>query len=112
MLQKPDNYENETQLMNKIIAALSAKGGVCIRRNVGKFRQLHSERVVTCGLPGEADINYYAPGGKTYFFEVKTSTGRTSKRQENFIRRMRELGFTAEVVHSIEEAERVLEEKP
>ncbi len=59
---------------------------------------------MVCGLPGEADINYYAPGGNTYFFEVKTRTGRVSKQQQKFIDRMRKLGFTAAVVRSVEEA--------
>ena len=96
--------ENDSLLMIEIIEALSALGGVCIRRNVGKFRSMRSERVVTCGLPGEADINYYAPGGKTFFLEVKTRSGTVSKRQEKFLERMRQLGFTAEVVRSVKEA--------
>lgn len=102
---KPETrYKNETDLMNHIQAALSKLGGVCVRRNVGKFRQLSGNRVVTCGLPGESDLEYFAPGGKTFFFEVKTRTGKVSDKQKRFIEHMRGLGFTAYVVRSVEEA--------
>ena len=92
----------ETVLQNKIRCALSDYG-IVIRLNTGFFLTADN-RMVKCGIPGMPDLLFLGPSGQTVWLEVKTATGIVSEAQNRFIARLRELGHTAEVVRSVDEA--------
>lgn len=105
---------NEHELQNRIRLALS-KTGIPFRTNAGTFWQgdkkgntLVNIRPVA-GLPqGFTDLIYFQEGGKTAFIEVKVPGKEARKEQEHFIKIMRDMGFTAGVVHSVEEAKELI----
>ena len=104
----------EHELQNRIRLALS-KTGIPFRTNAGTFWQgerkgnvLVNIRPVT-GLPkGFTDLIYFQEGGKTAFLEVKVPGKEAREEQEHFIKVMQDMGFTAGVVHSVEEAEELI----
>jgi hypothetical protein len=49
-------------------------------------------------------------GGRCFIAEVKSPTGRLSKKQEVVIRKLREKGMVVEVPYSKEEAKRIIDE--
>ena len=65
----------------------------------------HGSQYGTAGMP---DI-VFVLRGRTYFFEVKMPTGYLSKIQKIVIGRLRDAGAVVEVVHSVREAQEVLE---
>ena len=104
----------EHELQNQIRTALS-KTGIPFRTNAGTFWQgvrkgdILTEIRPVAGLPqGFTDLIYFQDGGKTAFLEVKLPGKNARKEQAQFIKVMQELGFTAGVVHSIEEAEKLI----
>ena len=100
--------KEETKLQNAIRAELS-RVGIVRRNNVGTFVTVYG-KPIAIGLPGEADLTLFAKGGKTVFIEIKTATGRQSKQQKVFEKRVKELGFEYVIMKSLEDAERFIEE--
>ena len=98
----------ETKLQDAIRAELS-KAGIVRRNNVGTFLTLGGNPIVI-GLPGEADLTLFQRGGKTVFIEVKTPTGRQSKQQRAFQKRVEELGFEYIIARNLEDIKRLVEE--
>ncbi|MCM1335648.1 MAG: VRR-NUC domain-containing protein [Bacteroides sp.] len=92
---------NETSLQNAIRLALS-EYGVVIRQNTGNF-ELKDGRWVKCGVKGLSDL-LFVGRGRVAFIEVKTPTGRASAEQLAFLEKMRELGHSAGIAHSVDEA--------
>lgn len=97
----------ETKLQNAIRAELS-KAGIVRRNNVGTFLTVNGNPI-NIGLPGEADLTLFAKGGKTVFVEVKTPTGRQSKQQKAFQKRVEELGFEYMIARSLEDIKKFVE---
>ena len=94
----------ETDLQNQIRIALSPYG-VVIRQNTGNF-ELKDGRRIICGVKGLSDLLFIGQN-QVAFIEVKTPTGKPSQEQLNFIRRMQELGHTAGIARSVEDALRL-----
>ena len=94
----------ETDLQNQIRMALSPYG-VVIRQNTGNF-QLKDGRRIMCGVKGLSDLLFIG-NNRVAFIEVKTETGKPSQEQLNFIRRMQELGHSAGIARSTEDALRL-----
>lgn len=94
----------ETDLQNQIRMALSPYG-VVIRQNTGNF-QLKDGRRIMCGVKGLSDLLFIGQN-RVAFIEVKTETGKPSQEQLNFIRRMQELGHSAGIARSVEDALRL-----
>lgn len=94
----------ETDLQNQIRMALSPYG-VVIRQNTGNF-QLKDGRRIMCGVKGLSDLLFIGQN-RVAFIEVKTETGKPSQEQLNFIRRMQELGHSAGIARSTEDALRL-----
>ena len=92
---------NETDLQNQIRLALS-KHGIVIRQNTGNF-ELKDGRWVKCGVKGLSDLLFIGRG-KVAFIEVKTEYGKSTSEQLAFIERMRELGHSAGIARSVEDA--------
>ena len=95
---------NEAAIQHRIQLALSEAGHTVFRGNVGLFFTKDG-RPVKSGLPvGFSDLFGFTTGGKPFFFEVKTPTGRLRTEQFKFLEAMRQRGAIAEVVRSPEEA--------
>lgn len=94
----------EHVIQNKIREALSPYA-VIFRANVGSG-VTYDGRHFDTGLPkGFSDLfGFRKSDGKAIFIEVKTSSGRVSPQQKNFIERMKECGAVAGVCRSPEEA--------
>lgn len=65
---------------------------------------------ISIGLPGEADLTLFQKGGKTIFIEIKTPTGRQSKQQRTFEKRVTELGFRYVIMRSLSDARKFIGE--
>lgn len=94
--------KEETLIQNAIRVALSELG-IVRRNNTGVFLTSYGTPI-TIGIPGESDLALFAQGGKTYFIEIKTASGRQSQKQKNFEKRVRELGFTYIIMRSPDDA--------
>ena len=93
----------EHDIQNLIRLKLSDEGYTVFRVNVGKFKMADG-RWFDCGLPrGFSDLIAFKDG-KTVFIEVKKPGGKVREDQINFLNRMKEQGFAAGIVHSVEEA--------
>ena len=93
----------EHDIQNSIRLELSRLGFVTFRVNVGKVK-LQDGRWFDTGLPkGFSDL-IAIMDGKVYFLEVKTSKGRASKEQLNFIEQMKARGCKAGIVRSVDDA--------
>ena len=100
--------KDETQLQNAIRAELS-RVGIVRRNNVGTFLTLNGTPIAI-GLPGESDLTLFMRGGRTYFIEIKTPTGRQSARQKHFQSIVEEMGFRYIIMRSLEDAKRFIKE--
>lgn len=97
----------ETKIQNDIRVALSELG-IVRRNNVGTFVTLDG-RPIVIGIPGESDLTLFCRGGRTVFIEVKTPTGRQSKKQKKFQAAVERLGFEYIIMRSVEDAKRFIE---
>ena len=92
----------ETNIMNKIMLAMSQKGYLCWRNQVGLFKTLDG-RTVNIGIKGSSDLMAVKPTvitpemvGQTLAVfvavEVKTATGRQSEPQKKWQKAVEKLG--------------------
>ena len=92
----------ETNIMNKIMLAMSKKGYLCWRNQVGLFKTLDG-RTVNIGIKGSSDLMAVKPTvitpemvGQTLAVfvavEVKTATGRQSEPQKKWQKAVEKLG--------------------
>lgn len=100
--------KKETAIQNAIRAVLS-DAGIVRRNNVGIFFTAYGARIAI-GLPGEPDLTLFTKTGKTIFIEIKTPTGRQSKKQRHFQKLVEGYGFRYVVMRSVEDAKRLLRE--
>ena len=110
----------ETNIMHRVMLALSKAGAVVFRNNVG-VAVAPNGGVVRYGLcNGSSDIIGWKPVtitpdmvGKTVAVfvavETKSARGRTSKEQDNFITRVREAGGITGVARDESEALSILQ---
>lgn len=83
--------------------------GSDIQHNPDGSITIYRPRRFKTGLPpGFSDLFGVTQGGRAAFIEVKTSTGRPSPEQENFLRQMAKMGACAGIARSPEEAEKIL----
>lgn len=113
----------ESDIQNQVRIHVSERRlGVLFRANVGEAWTgnriernpdgsitIYKPRRLRTGLPpGFSDLFGLAiPGGRAVFLEMKSSSGRLTPEQENFLRQMVSMGALAGVARSIEDAERV-----
>lgn len=100
----------EHDIQNAIRLKLSELGYAVFRINSGKVRMADG-RWFDTGVPkGFSDL-IACKGGKIYFLEVKTETGKASPEQLNFLAVMRDrYGCVAEIVRSVDDAVRAVTE--
>lgn len=97
-----DKNHEETKIQKEIMIELS-KYGIPIRQQCGNFLTDYGGRVQV-GITGISDILFCKKGGEIYWIEVKTSKGKPSKAQINFLEVMKKNGFKGGIVRSVEEA--------
>lgn len=92
----------ETKIQNRIMLAMSQKGYMCWRNQVGLFKTLDG-RTVNIGIKGSSDLMAVKPTvitpemvGQTLAVfvavEVKTATGRQSEPQKKWQKAVEKLG--------------------
>ena len=69
-----------------------------------------SYKWVSPGNAGVPDRIVLLPGGRIWFIELKTETGKTSRLQEAQIRLLSRMGFDVRVLHGLAEVEAFIEE--
>lgn len=94
----------ETILQNEIRIELSKLGCIVLRHDVGTFLSPNGKYTIKIGTVGEPDLAVLCPNGKTVWMEVKIKPNKPTKEQLAFIKRATEMGHTAGVVYSVEEA--------
>ena len=99
--------KTETEIQNAIRVALSEVGMVR-RNNVGTFLTPDG-RPVVIGIPGESDLTLFCDGGRVIFVEVKTPSGRQSKKQKKFQAAVEWRGYEYVILRSAEDARRLIE---
>jgi hypothetical protein len=95
--------ETEHDIQNNIRLTLSKLGWCCFRINSGKVKMMDGRWFETGVPPGFSDL-IALKDGKTVFIEVKAKKGKATKKQLHFLDQMRKRGFAADVVHSVDEA--------
>lgn len=100
---------SETILQNKIREQCSDIA-VLFRVNTGVFSTADGRRIST-GVPvGFSDlVGFRRRDGKAVFIEVKTATGRPTKKQLEFLESVRRAGALAGIARSVEEARGICE---
>lgn len=97
---------NHQRLVSELLLEFGSRSYVrCWKRIVGVFRDLHSERIVTVGLPGETDIQgIVLPNARGLFIEVKTGSGKLSDKQKKFRDMVLKFGAIYILARSVEQA--------
>lgn len=99
----------EHDIQNSIRLALSERGIMCFRANVGKVRTADG-RYFDTGLPkGFSDLFGFRKDGRIFFIEVKNEKGRVRPEQEKFIERMKARGALAGVARSVADALEIID---
>nr|DAL33546.1 MAG TPA_asm: Nuclease [Caudoviricetes sp.] len=100
---------NETDLMHEIMKAVSARGCMVFRANVGKFK-LSDGRWFDTGLPkGHPDLYGFMPQtGRAFYIECKVKPNKPTPEQEQFIKTAQNLGALACVAYSVDDALKML----
>lgn len=100
---------SEHELVQSILLEFGALPNVRLfRRNTGAAKR-RGGGLVRFGLPGMSDITgILAPSGKVIEIECKTSTGRLTQAQENWLAMIRKFGGIAVVARSVEDVRMAL----
>ena len=95
---------NETHIMHEIEIALCEAGCFVLRQNSGTF-YTRTGQAVRIGFPGLSDLLVVNPKGEVAFLEVKPDH-KAHKRPEQikFIEQMKNRGYRAGFVTTVEEA--------
>jgi hypothetical protein len=92
----------EHVLMNNIRLWAASQGHISIRYNVGSLK--NGKNLINCGPPkGHPDLILYTKHAETVFIEAKIKPNKPSSEQINFLQKMRDFGFVALVVYSMEQ---------
>ena len=95
----------ESELIYKVMQELGKHGAV-YRCNSGSVR-LESGKYFRALPEGFADIMVILPGGKTCFVECKVKPNKLTEKQIAFIDKVKDLGCSAGVAYSVEEAKKI-----
>lgn len=92
----------ETLLKLSTLQWQGKRACVVWRQNVGKFRHLYGEGVISIGVEGMADIGGVLADGRALQIECKASEGSLTKAQRNWRYMVQQLGGVHLVVRSAE----------
>ena len=98
----------EHDIQNNIRVELSKLGYTVFRINVGKFK-MDDGRWFSTGVPPGFSDTFCVKNGMVSFIEIKSSTGKATKEQLNFIAQMQKQGCKAGVARSVEDVLKILE---
>jgi hypothetical protein len=100
----------EAHLVHDILKAWGAHPRLRIARiNIGKAFPPNSDRLVTFGVPGTADIcGLIAPSGRFLAIECKSAVGRQRPEQETFQRVVEAMGGLYVLARSVDDVDAVL----
>ena len=99
--------KRETEIQNKIRAALCDFGCVVHRCNTGVF-YTKDGRAVKIGEVGHSDLYGHNADGTAFYLEVKTPVGKASRKQIDFIEAMARSGAIAGFARTVEDAVRIV----
>jgi hypothetical protein len=104
--------ESEATILREILLAIGARPDCRVWRvNTGVARDPVTGRVVRFGTPGGSDIQgIVAPSGRFIGLEVKSKSGQVSAEQRAWGEMVRRNGGFWDVVRSVADAERAIEE--
>ena len=94
--------KSENTIQNEIRCSLS-EFGIVIRLQSGMF-QTTDGRTVRVGVVGLPDLMHLSFDGKVTFIECKSSTGKPSKEQINFIKWLKDHGFRVGIARNVSDA--------
>lgn len=94
--------EQETAIVGSCLCLLSFLGIYAWRNNTGALRNKNN-RLVRYGKPGSSDIIGILPDGRLIAVECKTSIGKLSPGQKDFLEKIKENHGVAIVAHSSDE---------
>lgn len=100
--------KKETVLQNDIRVVLS-EIGIVRRNNVGTYLTPYGKPIVI-GIPGEPDLTLFTKTGETIFIEIKTPTGKQSKKQKHFQELIESYGFAYIILRSVDQAKLLVQE--
>lgn len=97
--------KEESLLVKACIEYLMFKGYIAIRNNSGLIvlKDGNKSRAVKMGIAGASDIIACSPEGKFIAIECKSSKGKLTEKQKNFLKEVSLKGGEALVVKSIDE---------
>lgn len=98
----------EAALQAKIVKALQKLGAHVIRTNAGMTRNSAGD-MINIGEAGRSDLHVCFKG-RFVALEVKTATGRLTDKQARYLEQVRAAGGIGEVVRSVDEALKILEQ--
>lgn len=99
--------KRETEIQNKIRAALCDFGCVVHRCNTGVF-YTKDGRPVKIGEVGHSDLYGHNADGIAFYLEVKTPVGMASEEQIKFMEAMMRSGAIAGFARSVDDAVRIV----
>lgn len=95
--------KEETIIQNAIKIALSKKGCIVHRANVGVF-YTHDGRLVHIGTEGHSDLYGHTSEGRAFYIEVKSPRGNPSNEQIRFLKAMKDSGAISGIARSSKDA--------
>lgn len=95
---------SESQIMKDIQVQLSAYGCRLFRNNVGLFDTLDGRKIRTGLCVGSSDLIGWTKCGRFLAIEVKTSHGKPTQQQLDFIQAVNWSGGVGFIARSAEEA--------
>lgn len=97
--------KEESSLIKTCITYLQYSGYLVIRNNSGYILldSNNGKRAIKLGMAGSPDLIACSPEGQFIAIECKSSKGKLSPKQEEFLNKVRELGGKAIVVRSLDE---------
>ena len=102
--------KREQNIQKLIMLALTEAGCIVWRNNIGSYTTAdgHFIRYGVGGVGGSDLIGVYKKTGQLLAVEVKTSKGKPSAAQLNFIEQVRAAGGIAGIARSVEDALRLI----
>jgi hypothetical protein len=86
---------SEKTIEKRLTDEVKNMGGLCVK--MGYW-----------GVTGMPDRLILMPGGRLYFREIKTETGKLSKMQELVLKRLQRLGFDTDVLFGKDDVEQFI----
>lgn len=98
-------FKEESNLIKACIQYLELHGFIVIRNNSGIVFLEHKgkKRAIRMGTAGASDIIACSPDGKFVAIECKSSTGRLTEKQAEFIEKVKKCNGKAIVVRNIDD---------